>query len=147
MGDSKEAIGWRKHLLLNILESQAAKGHQADFATLSMVRDRFASGTPGTEHPAFVDVRNAIDQQLSSLSNSYRGDVSNIMMSHVGSFQPISEWEFEKSRNLALYNLRVLKKYYRSTLSSRPRADLFYDLQLDPLMEFIQSVELSLIHI
>ena len=143
LGDSKEAIGWRKYLMLNILESQAAKGHQADFATLSMVRDRFASGTPGTEHPAFVDVRNAIDQQLSSLSNSYRGDVSNIMMSHVGRFQPISEWEFEKSRSLALYNLRVLKKYYRSTLSSRPRADLFYDLQLDPLMEFIQSVEFS----
>ena len=143
LGDSKEAIGWRKYLMLNILESQAAKGHQADFETLSMIRDRFASDTLGTEHPAFVDVRNAIDQQLFSLSHSYHGDVSNIMMSHGGRFQPITKREFEKSRSLALYNLSILKKYYRSTLSSRPRAELFYDLQLDPLMEFIQSVEFS----
>ena len=143
LGGSKEAVGWRKYLMLNILESQAGKGHQADYSTLSMVRERFASGVSGIEHPAFVDVRNAIDQQMDSLSSSYHGDKANLMMAHVGHFQPISEWDFEKSRSLALYNLRVLKKYYRSTLSSRPRAELFYDLQLDPLMEFIESVEFS----
>lgn len=129
--------------MLNILESQAVKGHQADYSTLSTVRSRFASGVPGTEHPAFVDVLNAIDQQLASLSSSYHGDKANILMAHMGRFQPISEWDFEKSRSLALYNLRVLKKYYRSTLASRPRAELFYDLQLDPLMEFVESIEFS----
>ena len=143
LSGSEEAVGWRKYLMLNILESQAGKGHQADYVTLSTIRDRFASGVSGTEHPAFVDVRDAIDQQLASLSSSYHGDKSNIMMAHVGSFEPISEWDFEKSRSVAVYNLRLLKKYYRSTLSSRPRADLFYDLQLDPLMEFIESVEFA----
>ena len=143
LSGSKEAIGWRKYLMLNILESQAGKGHQADVATLTMVRNRFASGVSGIEHPAFVDVRNAIDRQLTSLRTSYQGDVSNMMMDHIGRFQPISDWEFDKSRSLALYQLRLLKRYYRSTLSSRPRAELFYDLQLDQLTEFIKSIEFA----
>lgn len=141
LGDSDQAIGWRKFLLLNVLESQAAKGHQADFSTLSQVRDRFASGAAGSDHPAFVDVRNAIDRQLASLRNSYRGDLSNILMAHVGQFHAISEGQYEHVRNRASYDLKVLKKYYRSNMSSRPRAELFYDLQLDPMMEFIESVE------
>ena len=143
LGGSKEATGWRKYLMLNILESQAVKGHQADYSTLSSVRSRFASGVPGTEHPAFVDVLHAIDRQLASLSSSYHGDKANILMHHVGGFRPISKWNFEKSRSLALYNLQILKKYYRSTLASRPRAELFYDLQLDPLMEFVESIDFS----
>lgn len=143
LGDSKEAIGWRKYLLLNVLESQAGKGHQADYATLSMVRQRFASDAAGVDHPAFVDVRNAIDRHLYDLSSSYQGDLSSIMMAHIGRFKPISERQFEQARDVASYNLSVLKKYYRATLRSRPRADLFYDLQLDPLMEFIESLEFT----
>lgn len=140
LGDSDQAIGWRKYLLLNVLESQAAKGHRADFGTLSRVRDRFASGVTGSDHPAFVDVRNAIDRQLASLRNSYRGELSDILMAHVGQFQAITVEHFDHVRSRASYDLKVLKKYYRSTMASRQRAELFYDLQLDPMMEFIDSV-------
>ena len=141
LGDSSQATGWRKYLLLNVLESQAAKGHQADYRTLSQIRARFASGVAGTDHPVFVDVRRAIDQQLVSLGNSYHGDMSNIMMAHVGDFRPISENQFGQARARAIYDLQVLKKYYRATMPSRPRAELFYDLQLDPMMDFIKEVE------
>ena len=140
LGDSDQAIGWRKYLLLNVLETQAAKGHQADFAMLSQVRDRFASGAPGSDHPAFVSVRNAIDAQLASLQHTYRGDLANITLTHAGRFQPISEFEFERARNRASYDLKVLKKFYRASMSSRPRAELFYDLQLDPTIELIEEV-------
>lgn len=141
LGDSDQAVGWRKYLLLNVLETQAAKGHRADFSMLQQVRNRFASGAPGTTHPAFVDVRNAIDSQLASLRQTYRGDLSNIFMDHLGHFQPISEKQFNQARYRASRDLAVLKKFYRATLSSRPRAELFYDLQLDQMVDFIDSVE------
>ena len=141
LSDSDQAIGWRKYLLLNILESQAAKGNQADFATLSQVRERFASGVSGTEHPAFVDVRLAIDRQLASLRNTYHGDPANLMHAHFGQFQAISDLRFEQTQNRAVYDLQMLKRFYRDKMSSRPRADLFYDLQLDPMLEFIETVK------
>ena len=54
LGTGSKAEGWRKYLGLNVLDTQAAKGNQADLNALKSLLDRFKSDTDGLDHPASV---------------------------------------------------------------------------------------------
>ena len=52
--------------------------------------------------------------------------------------------DLENARDEAVYELSLLKKYYRKTMSSRKRAGLFYDLQLNEQIDYLASLEFEL---
>jgi len=76
LGTSSQAEGWRRYLLLNALETQAALGDRADIQALNEVLSRFQTGAPGLEHPGFQDVRRDIEEHVAHLAKVKVGDLS-----------------------------------------------------------------------
>ncbi|MFK7766946.1 MAG: hypothetical protein AB8B55_06965 [Mariniblastus sp.] len=141
-GQSTES--WRRFLLLNVLETQSALGEQASINTLNVVLARFTSGIAGVKHPAFNDVRIALEEQVKHLSASQIGDLNFALAQANAMYEPISIADMQYQRDVAVYELELLKVYYRQTKASRERAELFYDLQLEEAIEFLAGVEFEL---
>jgi hypothetical protein len=136
--------GWRRYLQLNILETQAAKGEQADIATLQSLHSRFASGAPGLDHPIFADVREALQRQISILGASYVGDLNQAVARAASQFQPITVGQMMAYRDLVKREVEALQYYYRTAVPSDKRAAVFADLDLDGLVAFLDEVEFEL---
>jgi hypothetical protein len=141
LGSGETADGWRRYLLLNVLETQSAKGEQADMATLQLLHQRFSSGAAGLDHPIFDDVRVALENQIDQLNAARIVDLSTAVHNVRSQFAPIGDATIGYYRALAVRELEMLKIYYRQEYSSRDRADAFYTLQLDEAAEFLQTVK------
>ena len=141
LGTGSKAEGWRKHLELNVLDTQAAKGNQADVSTLEALLDRFNGDADGLDHPAFMNVSVAIEKHLQQLRRS--GGVTFSAASNGGlNFQSISADEFDSRKNAAIYDLQMMKIFMKKNLPSRPRALAYYELKPDELIDFIGDLEL-----
>ena len=68
LGTDSNARQWRKYLKLNLLDSQAALGYNANISELLNISERFHSDAEGLDHPVFRDASSAIDAHLKSLS-------------------------------------------------------------------------------
>ncbi len=144
LAGSKYAEGWRKYLHLNLLDAQAAMGDQADLATLQKIHRRFDGNVEGLDAVEFNDVRMGIERQIAALNNVAAVDLDWMVSQLANQYRPITIADLERARDEAVYELRLLKKYYRKTLSSRKRANLFYDLQLDEQIEALSALEFEL---
>ena len=144
LNGSSNSQGWRKYLLLNLLDSQAAKGDQADLWMLQKVLSRFSGNVDGLDSAEFNDVRIALERQVAMLSRSRNVDLPFAIDSAFYQYHTISIAELESARDRAVYELELLKRYYRKTLPSRDRADIFYDLQLDQQVEYLNDLEFEL---
>ncbi|MEL7498114.1 MAG: hypothetical protein AAFN77_10920 [Planctomycetota bacterium] len=143
IGDA-EAEGWRRFLMLNVLETQVAKGPHADIGALKMISDRFHSGASGLNHPRFVEVREAIDQQLLSLSSTTSLDPAFAISEARGRYRKITVSVMAEQRDAAVEELEFLIRHYRNHMPSRDRANLFYDLKLDEVKATLGSIEFEL---
>lgn len=144
VNQSDDSQMWRKYLLLNLLETQSAKGDQASFVSLTILRDRFAKDGKLLKHPAINDVKLALDAQIARLQTQTPGDLRFGVTQAMGQYQTTSVAQIEYQRDAAVYELELLKKHYRATLPSRDRANLFYDLQLDEAIEFLKEIKVKL---
>ena len=141
---SKESEAWRRFLNLNVLETQAALGSQADVSTLVDLHYRFSYPNPGMEHGMFRDVRDAISEQIKNLNGAQHLDLSFEVAKAMGDYQPISQYEIQRQRDLAKYNLLLMQSYYRTTTSSRKRSDLFSELDLDNSIETLGAIRVQM---
>ena len=144
LAGSDNAEGWRKYLHLNLLDAQSALGDQADLRTLQKIHRRFDSDVDGVDAVEFQDVRVGIERKITLLSEASGVDVNWMADQAAVHYQPITIRDLEDARDEAVYELSLLKKYYRKTMSSRKRAGLFYDLQLNEQIDFLSSLEFEL---
>ncbi len=143
LGSGETADGWRRFLLLNVLETQSAKGEQADIATLQMLHQRFASGTAGLEHPIFSDVRIALENQIRQLSTAYMVDVSGAVEQARSQFTPISGEAIDYYRSLAVRELEMFQIYFHQEYSSEEQLAAFDALKIEEAMEILLSVKIE----
>ena len=143
LGANSNAIAWRKYLNLNLLETQAALGYAADSMQLNEIRDRFESGADGLQHPVFRQVSFAIQRHLYSLQ-SRDHDVLSKIESQKQRFQSVRVEDLAEMRARAIYEINMLKRYYKTTISSRPRALLYYELRPEEMVEFLKGVDFEL---
>ena len=147
IGTGEKAAGWRRFLLLNLLDAQVAKGEQADLDKLTWLLERFSQDVDGLDHPAFVDVRFAIEQQIQQLAKIHYPEYSDLQYAvarSIDGYRPFTIGSLRRDRDLAVYELQLLKSQYRRTLVSRDRAEIFHELNLDESIEFLESIEFEL---
>ena len=144
LNESDQREGWRRFLLVNQLEAQTGLGNQADLAVLQNIQWRFHSPTSGLDHQVFQGVKTAIDKQIKRLSNSRQKSISSLLAEAKYDFAAPSVDGLELQRDQAIADINALIRHYRTTIPSRKRALLFYDLQLDPIKEYLQNLEIEL---
>ncbi len=144
LGHNEKADEWRRVLDLNTLETQSAKGARADVAQLSQILGRLSSNQQALEQSEFNQVRLAIQAHIKSLSGSQNQDLEYEIGLARANYRTITLDQLEQRRDQAVKDLKLLKKYYRKNLYSRERALLFYDLQLDELMTFMEELEFEM---
>ena len=66
----KKAQTWRKVLDLNVLDSQAARGDQADPETLQSLLSGFERGDESLKNPVFQEVASAIRAQIEQINRT-----------------------------------------------------------------------------
>ena len=144
-GSDHEA-GWRRYLHLNQLDAECTMGEYAQVATLQKVLNRFSGNVDGLDAPEFNDVRIALSRQVSLLSTNHNQafDLNYAVRDAISKYRRVSISDLEMARDAAAYELRLLKRYYRKTMSSRPRAELFYALQLDEQIEYLEGLKFEL---
>lgn len=141
---SQYAEGWRKYLSLNVLDTQAAKGDAADLNELTQLLWKFSGGVDGLDRAEFNDVRIALHEHVAMLSRNRNFDLVSATADAMDDYRMISIDDLEAARDAAAYELALLKRYYRRNLSSRDRAGIFYELDLDGQIEFLESLEFEL---
>jgi len=144
LSDSAEREGWQDFLLLNQLSSQAALGNQADLGVLQRIQLRFQSDTSGLKHPVFVGVKTALDKQIKRLSASREKSVDQLLVDAKYAFSAPSIHLLEQQRDQVIADIDALIRHYRTSMPSRKRALLFYDLQLDPIKEYLEGLEIEI---
>jgi len=147
LGQGSNAEGWRKFLNLNVLDSQAALGDQADTRTLRTLLVNFRKDTMGLRHPMFVEVARSIENQIVSIESTYVAkliDLDSAVQQSLSQFRPPEQEEINVSRLIAIYELKMLKKLYRRTLPSRARAEIFHALKLDDSVEFLEKLKIEM---
>jgi len=150
LAGSSDAQVWRRSLLLNLLDTQSALGERADVATLAQIESRFSTVNGGLDRLVFRDVRHALKAQIqqlcemhgAGLANLY--DYQNAVATARGQYRPIAISALQQQRARVLYDLESLMNHYRTTMRSRERADLFYDMQLDQTIDYLNGMEFEL---
>lgn len=141
---SAHAGGWRHYLKLNQLDAQSALGEYADVSALQEVLRRFSGDVRGLEKPEFNDVRLALTQQVALLSTDRSVNLTGAVKHAMERYRRVSISDLEAARNEAVYALRLLKRFYRKTMPSRTRAEIFYRLELDEQIEYLESLRFEL---
>ena len=143
LGGDEKARGWRQYLGLNILDTQSAMGHRANAALLNEILQRFNQNTEGLDHPAFNRVRHSIEMHLAQLAR-IPSDIRFSAAEARLNFRPAEMEDLDILRADAIFNVKMLKRFYKQRLSSRPRAELYYMLKPDKLVDFIENMEFEI---
>lgn len=144
LGPSDDAQSWRKFLSLNSLETQAARGVQANVGQLVDILNRFSAISPESDAPPFKDVRIALQAQIQQLSRATAGNLLDEIPLARRNYRQISITQLQQRRDKAVYDLRMLKQFYKSHLYSRERAEVYYDLKLDDLIDYLEGLQFEL---
>ena len=147
LGAGSKAQTWRKTLNLNVLDSQTAKGEQADPQTLRDLLSGFDRKHESLQHPVFREVRNSIRAQIEQIDRTRTQELADLQFA---AYQAVSQFEkpstsrLERDRDFAKYELQVLKKVYRRDFDSKSRAIVFHKLKLDDTIEFLSDLEFEM---
>ncbi len=147
LGVGEKAQAWRKLLNLNVLDSQAAKGEQADLTTLRSLLNLFDRGDESLKHPVFQEVRSSIMAQIEQLDRIQSQELIDLQFAAqqaVAKFEPPSISKLEHLRDVARYELQLLKKVYRRDYDSRTRADVFHKLKLNDTVDFLGEMDVEM---
>ena len=139
LGSGAKAEGWRRYLHLNILDTQSAKGNQADPNTLQALLYRFSEQREELNHPAFANVRNALQNHLQQLYSTGGVVLPQSLVDSQYEFEPIDQSQFQPICDAAIYDLKMLKIFMKKNLSSRPRALAYYELRPDETIKQIND--------
>ena len=141
LGTSPASEGWRRYLLLNTLETQAALGDRADIQTLNDVLNRFQSGAPGLEHSGFQDVRRDIEEHVQHLAKVRVGDLDAALVAAKDQFRSLDPNDVQRRKEDALYHLLALEKNYRTRLAEPARSETMSALDLPAAIEAVKAVD------
>ena len=147
LGVGEKAQTWRRILNLNVLDSQAAKGEQADVNTLRGLLGRFENNGESVGHPVFQEVKAAITNHVAQLYRVQTQELFDLQFAAqqaIAKFEPPTVEALELSRDYARYELQVLKKVYRRDLDSRTRAEIFYKLKLNDTIKLLSDLKVEL---
>ena len=143
LGDSPERAGWQNFLFLRHLNTQSALGNQADLAILQQIQTRFHSDTSGLNHPVFQGVKNALDDQIKRLSASRQSSIPQLLADAKSGYTAPAVEVIQQQRDRVIADIDALIRHYRTTMPSRKRALLFYDLQLDRIKSFLTDLTIE----
>lgn len=144
LSDSTEREGWQDFLLLRQLSSQTALGNQADLAVLQQIQSRFHSDTRGLNHPVFLGVKSALDNQIKRLAASREKNVDQLLSDARYSYSAPSIELLEQQRDQVIADIDALIHHYRNSMPSRKRALLFHDLQLDQIKAYLKDLPIEI---
>ncbi len=143
LGVDADGRRWRQILNLNVLDAQAALGNRADSMALFDIQARFQSNLPGLDHPVFRQVSDAIAAHRQQLPRN-NADIDFAIDTVRPRFRPARLADLEKLRDQVVYDLKMLKRYYKTSLTSRPRALLYYELKPDQTANFFSDLTFEL---
>lgn len=147
LGSGSKAQTWRKILSLNVLDSQTAKGEQADPQTLRQLLTGFDQKHKSLLNPVFVEVRNSIQAQIEQIDRTRTQELADLQFAArqaIAHFQKPSVSQLKYDRDIARYELQVLKKVYRRDFDSKSRAIVFHKLKLNQTVEFLSDLEIEM---
>ena len=144
LNDSAERAGWQDFLLLSQLSSQTALGNQADLVVLQQIQSRFHSDTRGLSHPVFLGVKIALDDQIKRLSASRESSVDQLLVNARYAYSAPSIQNMKQQRDQVIADIDALIRHCRTSMPSRKRALLFYDLQLDPIKAYLKDLKIEI---
>jgi hypothetical protein len=144
LGTGDLADSWRRFLQLNRLESQAAKGEQADLKTLIELSRIFDSIPAGTNYQPFDQVREALENQVQSLQRIDDQSPASLLQVAHQNFQPISLENLESQRKVADQALSQLEQFYQSELSPGELAEFEEKLSVDAVRKYLASINFQL---
>ncbi len=146
IGVDENAMRWRSALMLNVLETESAKGDRANLEMLNNILSRFEQDTPGLNHPAFVDVRESLREHIHHLRSCETIDIADYLQNRAtNEFHPVSAKELEPYRQEAIYFLELLKIEYGRQNSSSENEQLFKNLKIDSTIVLLQDLDIAAI--
>ena len=147
LGSGTKAQTWRKILDLNVLDSQTAKGEQGDPQTLRQLLVGFDQKHESLQHPVFREVRNSIQAQINQIDRTRTQELADLQFAArraIAQFRKPTVSQLKYDRDLAKYELQVLKKVYRRDFDSKSRAIVFHKLKLNQTVEFLSDLEIEM---
>jgi hypothetical protein len=143
IGYDENASRWRRALLLNQLDTEVAKGDQANPSQLKTVLDRFSSNLPGLEHPVFVDVRINLERHIDQLSRAESLSIPDYLAVAEDKFSAPTIEQVERYREDVLYFLDLFKIQYGRGKDPEEIEFLFEELSLEETIEQITELDLA----
>ena len=136
----------RPQLLLNVLDTQAAKGENADLAELERLRARFESISDAdlADNLELGEVADALLRQISNLDGNQKLDIESGLKAARGNFRQISAAELMRQRDVMKRDLEGLIRFSRESMNSDERAQLFVDLGLYEVIEVLDEIQFEL---
>jgi hypothetical protein len=144
LGSGNTADGWRRFLQLNRLESQAAKGEQADVQTLVEMHRLMVAATQNTQFMPFEDVKLALENQIRNLSLVHSRDLNALIQEAPGQFQPITVAMMERQRDVLKSELQQLKSFFSAQQVHEKRTTAFESLNLNELEKLLSEIVFEL---
>jgi hypothetical protein len=136
----------RGRLLLNVLDTQAAKGENGDLVELKRLRERFESFTDAdlAENVELSEVADALLRQIANLEGNQNLDIESGLSAARGNFQQISAAELMRQRDVMKRDLEGLIRFSRESMESKERAELFVKLGLYEAIEELDKIQFEL---
>ncbi|MEM9943778.1 MAG: hypothetical protein AAF939_19605, partial [Planctomycetota bacterium] len=144
LNQSPQSEAWRRTLKLNVLETQAALGSQADIETLSRLQFGFSRSQAGNIHPAFAEVEKALGNQIRNLSNGQNLDPLALLEKAKSEYRPITLSKLSSERDAAAYEMGVLQRYYQSSLPMSDQDQGPIDIEFDSIITFLIGLKFEL---
>lgn len=144
LGTGERSDSWRRYLQLNRLEAQAAKGEQADLATLLELSQIFSSTPEVSQFSPFNDVKIALDNQIKLLQAIANQTPQQLIQTANQRFRPISISTLDFLRSLADFDLDQLDRYYREELTTDQINEINERLNVQEIRNFIATIEFEL---
>lgn len=136
----------RSRLLLNVLDTQAAKGENADLEELERLQERFASITDAdlSANLELGEVADALLRQISNLNGNRVLDIASGLAAARGQYRQISAVELMRQRDVMKRDLKGLIRFSRESMESKERAELFEKLGLLGAIEELDKIQFDL---
>ena len=136
----------RSRLLLNVLDTQAAKGENADLEELKRIHERFTSITDVdlSLNTELGEVTEALVRQIRNLNGNRMLDIASGLAAARGQYRQISAAELMRQRDVMQRDLRGLIRFARESMESKERAELFEKLGLPGAIEELDKIKFDL---